>query len=129
VPDVGSVRRAALRHFSSPQAFLGSKTERYVGDGSEFESLRQYVPGLDTRSIDWKASARHRKLVCRRFRAERNHQLVLAIDSGHLMTVPIEGTTRLDHAIHAALLLSYVALRSGDRVLPRTRAISASGTP
>lgn len=116
VPDTGAVRATALRFFSSPSAFAGLKTERYVGDGSEFESLRQYVPGLDVRSIDWKASARHRRLLCRRFRAERNHQVILAVDTGHLMGEALAGVPRLDHAINQALLLGYFCLRSGDRV-------------
>src|SRR5690606_8314759 len=76
VPDVGSARAAAL-HWFGTRTFTGLKIERYVGDGSEFESLRPFVPGLDARSIDWKATARHRRVLCRRFRAERNHHVVL----------------------------------------------------
>lgn len=116
VPDTATVRATALRFFSSPTAFAGIKTERFVGDGSEFESLRQYVPGLDIRSIDWKSSARHRRILCRRFRAERNHQVILAIDTGHLMSEPLDGVPRLDHAINRSLLLAYFCLRTGDRV-------------
>jgi uncharacterized protein (DUF58 family) len=116
VPDVGAVRATALRALRSPQAFVGLKTERFLGDGTEFDALRQYVPGLDPRSIDWKASARHKRLYSRRYRAERNHQVVLAVDSGHLMGEPLDGTPRVDHAINAALLLAYFCLRTGDRV-------------
>lgn len=116
VPDIGAVRAAALRFFSSPTAATGLKTERYAGEGSEFESLRKYVPGLDPRSIDWKASARHRKLLSRRFRAERNHQVILALDTGHLMSEPVSGVPRVDHAINRGLVLGYVCLRTGDRV-------------
>jgi len=116
VPDVPAVAARAIRFLSIRNALSGIKTERYVGDGSEFESLRTFVPGFDTRSIDWKASARHVKLLCRRFRAERNHQVVLAFDTGHLMGEPLEGLTRLDHAIHSGLVLAYVGLRTGDRV-------------
>ena len=64
VPDVAPVRAIALRFLSPTQtSSRASKVERFVGDGSEFESLREYVPGLDHRAIDWKASARHRKLL------------------------------------------------------------------
>lgn len=115
-PNVGAVRRAALRFFSSREFLTGLKVERYVGEGSEFESLREYVPGLDHRAMNWKASARHRQLLCTEFRAERNHQVVLALDTGHLMAEPLEGIPKIDHAINAALLLSYVCLRTGDRV-------------
>src|SRR5262249_29258585 len=98
------------------QFLSGLKVERYLGDGSEFDALREHVPGMDRRAIDWKASARHRALLGREFRAERNHQLVLAIDTGHLMAEPLGGMPKLDHAVNAALLLAYFGLRTGDRV-------------
>lgn len=116
VPNVRAVRAAALRFFSNKDFLSGLKVERYVGDGSEFESLREYMPGLDHRAIDWKASARHRKLLSQDFRAERNHQVILTIDTGHLMSAPLGGVPRLDHAINAGLLLAYFSLRTGDRV-------------
>ena len=71
---------------------------------------------MDHRAIDWKASARHRKLLGQEFRAERNHQVILAVDTGHLMREPLAGIPRLDHAVNAALLLAYVCLKTGDRV-------------
>ncbi len=116
VPNTRAVRAAAIRFFSSREFLAGLKVERFLGDGSEFESLREYVPGHDHRAIDWKSSARHRKLLVQNFRAERNHQIVLAVDTGHLMSEPLAGVPRLDHAINSALLLSYFGLRTGDRV-------------
>src|SRR6266545_32882 len=116
VPNLRAVRAAALRFFSHRDFLSGLKVERYVGDGSEFESLREYMPGLDHRAIDWKASARHRKLLSQEFRAERNHQVIITVDTGHLMSEPLGGVPRLDHAINAGLLLSYFSLRTGDRV-------------
>ncbi|MEZ4401660.1 MAG: DUF58 domain-containing protein [Kofleriaceae bacterium] len=116
VPNVASVRAIALRMFGSAEFLAGLKVERFLGDGTEFESLREYQPGLDHRAIDWKASARHRKLLTTEFRAERNHQVVLAIDGGQLMAEPLGGIPRLDHAINASLLLGWFCLRTGDRV-------------
>jgi len=116
VPNVRAVRTAALRLFGHKNFLAGLKVEHYLGDGSEFESMREYTPGLDHRAISWKASARHRKLLCQEFRAERNHQVVLAFDTGHLMREPLGGIAKLDHAVNAGLLLSYFCLRSGDRV-------------
>lgn len=115
-PDTTEVREVALRFAGSPLMQLGVKLERRRGEGSEFESLREFVTGMDIRALDWKSSARHRKLMAREHRAERNHQLIVAVDSGHAMTVPLESVTRLDHAVRAALVLAWVALRSGDRV-------------
>jgi uncharacterized protein (DUF58 family) len=116
VPDLGAVRAVALRMFADRDFTAGLKVERFLGDGSEFESLKEYVPGLDHRAIDWKSSARHRKLLCQEFRAERNHQVVLALDGGQLMSEPLDGVPKLDHAINAALLLGWFCLRTGDRV-------------
>ena len=116
VPNIGSVRAIALRMLGSPEFLAGLKVERYLGDGTEIESLREYLPGLDHRAIDWKASARHRKLLTQEFRAERNHQVVIAIDGGQLMAEPLAGIPRLDHAINASLLLGWFCLRTGDRV-------------
>jgi uncharacterized protein (DUF58 family) len=116
VPNLGIVRAIALRMFADRSFMAGLKVERYIGDGTEFESLREYVPGLDHRAIDWKASARHRKLLCQEFRAERNHQVVLAVDAGQLMAEPVAGVPKLDHAINAAILLAWFCLRTGDRV-------------
>jgi uncharacterized protein (DUF58 family) len=116
VPNVRAVRSAALRFFSARHFLSGLKVQRYLGDGSEFDALREHVPGLDHRAIDWKSSARHVKLLCREFRAERNQQVILAIDTGHLMAEPLAGLPRLDHAVNASLLLAYFSLRMGDRV-------------
>jgi uncharacterized protein (DUF58 family) len=116
VPNLGAVRAVALRMFSDRNFMAGLKVEKFLGDGSEFEALREYVPGLDHRAIDWKSSARHRKLLCQEFRAERNHQVVLAVDAGQLMSEPVAGVPKLDHAINAAILLAWFCLRTGDRV-------------
>jgi uncharacterized protein (DUF58 family) len=116
VPNVRPVKTAALRFLTNREFRAGLKIERYRGEGTEFDSLKEYVPGDDHRWMDWKSSARHRKLVARQFRAERNHQVVIAVDTGHLMCEPLAGIPKVDHAVNAALLLVYVSLRAGDRV-------------
>lgn len=114
--DVAAVRRRTARMIANREFSTGLKPERYVGDGSDFESLRDFVAGMDRRSIDWKATARHRAVLCREFRAERDHPVMLCVDSGRLMGEMLDGMPRLDHAILAALQLAYVCLRTGDRV-------------
>ncbi len=116
VPNIRPVKAVALRLLTDPELRSGLKIERYKGDGSELDSLKEHAPGDDHRTIDWKASARHRKLVSRQFRAERNHQILIAIDTGRLMCEPLAGIPKVDHAVNAALLLAYVSLRAGDRV-------------
>ncbi|HJL32378.1 MAG TPA: DUF58 domain-containing protein [Polyangiaceae bacterium LLY-WYZ-15_(1-7)] len=115
VPNAERVRELALAHFGA-QRFGGIHVTKKVGDGGEFDALEAYEPGMDLRKVDWKASARHQFLRVRRFRMEQNQRLVLCVDTGRLMADPIEGLERLDHAIHAALLLSRVALKAGDLV-------------
>ncbi len=115
VTDVHGIYDAALQFFAR-DAVYGVKTQRQRGEGTEFDNLCEYAQGMDHRFIDWKHSARHRKLLCKEFRQERNHQIVLGFDTGHLMLEPIDGMPKLDHAIRAGLLLGWVSLYSGDLV-------------
>ncbi len=102
--------------FFAQEAIYGIKTQLQKGEGAEFEALREYAPGFDSRFIDWKHSARHRKLLCKEFRTERNHQVIMAFDTGYLMLEPVDGVTRLDHAINAGLVLAWISLHGGDLV-------------
>jgi uncharacterized protein (DUF58 family) len=115
VPNTHPARGDSLAVFFR-DALYGTKTQRDAGEGAEFESLREYSPGLDPRHIDWKHSARHRKLLGREFRVERNHPVILAFDTGHLMREPVDGIPRLDHGINSALLLGRIALAADDVV-------------
>lgn len=114
-PDIRTMQADAIRLINR-EAEFGMKTQRDRGDGSEFDALREFVTGMDRRSLDWKASARHRTLMAKEYQTERNHNVVLAFDTGRLMCEPINGMTRLDHAVHAGMLLAYASLRGGDRV-------------
>jgi uncharacterized protein (DUF58 family) len=116
VPNILPVRAAAIRFFSDRDAAHGLKVERFKGEGTEFDSLKEFVQGDDPRALDWKATARHRKLLAREHRAERNHQVIIAVDTGHLMAERLGGIPKLDHALNVALLLSYVCIRTGDQV-------------
>lgn len=114
-PDIRALQSDAIRLINR-EADFGLKSQIDRGDGSEFDALREFVSGMDRRSLDWKASARHRTLMAKEFQTERNHNVVLAYDTGRLMCEPIDGLSRLDHAVHAGMLLSYASLRGGDRV-------------
>jgi uncharacterized protein (DUF58 family) len=116
VANVRAVRARAARMVENREFTTGLKVERYLGDGSDFDSLREFVTGMDRRAIDWKATARHREVLCREYRAERDHAVMLCLDTGRLMGEPLHGVPRLDHAMLAALQLAYVCLRTGDRV-------------
>ncbi len=115
IPNVRGLHEEALQFFSR-DAMHGFKTQRLRGEGTEFDKLGEFAPGMDNRFIDWKRSARHRKLLCKEFRQERNHNIVLAFDTGHLMLEPIAGAPKLDHAVKAGLVLGWVSLYGGDVV-------------
>ncbi len=94
----------------------GVKENALVGEGSEFHQMREFTPGMDTRSIDWKRSARRRDLVVKEMQSERNHQVILALDNGYLMREEIAGLPKIDHAVNAALAAAWAAGIGGDLV-------------
>ncbi|AOR33944.1 hypothetical protein BFF78_25400 [Streptomyces fodineus] len=86
------------------------------GEGTEFDSLREYVPGDDTRSIDWRATARQSAVAVRTWRPERDRRILLVLDTGRTSAGRVGDAPRLDAAMDAALLLAALASRAGDRV-------------
>ena len=119
--DTQMVRDTAAEIFTK-DANIGQKLQRLRGEGTEFDGLTEWLAGMDKRSIDWKHSARHGMLLSREFRTERNHNIVFAFDTGHLMAEEVENVetgeamTKLDRALNAALLMSFVSLKIGDKV-------------
>lgn len=103
------IRRSRLRE-------MGISTVRQRGQGTEFESLRDYTPGDDPSKIDWKATARKAKLISRNYQAEKSQSIILCLDAGRMMSTEIDGMSRFDHAVNSALLLAHVALQHGDGV-------------
>ena len=86
------------------------------GQGTEFDSLREYVRGDDVRSIDWRATARHTDVMVRTWRPERDRRVVIVIDTGRTQAARIDDEPRIDTAFESALLLAALATRAGDRV-------------
>jgi uncharacterized protein (DUF58 family) len=86
------------------------------GEGTEFDSLREYVPGDDTRSIDWRATARQTTVAVRTWRPERDRHILIVLDTGRTSAGRVGDVPRLDAAMDAALLLTALASRAGDRV-------------
>ncbi|MGH3519321.1 MAG: DUF58 domain-containing protein [Haloechinothrix sp.] len=105
-----SARLARLRELDGRQAV------RVRGQGTEFDSLREYVLGDDVRSIDWRASARAADVMVRTWRPERDRHIVIVLDTGRTSAGRVGAAPRLDAAMDAALLLAAVASRAGDRV-------------
>jgi len=97
-------------------AAMGVRPSRRRGEGMEFESLRDYVAGDDPRRVDWAATARRGRLVTRLYQHERNHTVLIALDTSRLMGGRVGARTKLDYAVDGALALAYAALTAGDRV-------------
>jgi uncharacterized protein (DUF58 family) len=108
------------RHLPSRLARLreldGRAAVNVRGQGTEFDSLRDYVDGDDVRSIDWRASARRRQVVVRTWRPERDRRVLLVLDTSRTAAGRVGDEPRLDAAMDAALLLAALASRAGDRV-------------
>ena len=116
-PPLVSVRLRASVAQARRRRDPGMKAIRELGEGRLFESLREWVPGDDIRHIDWKATARRRKVITRQYEAERRQQVLLVIDLGRLMTADIAGgVARLDFVVQAALELAYAAAQHDDDV-------------
>jgi uncharacterized protein (DUF58 family) len=135
-PNVLGPRRYEMASKLGDLRNIGFRNVRKSGGGGEFDQLREYVSGDPFRDLDWKSSAKRLRPVTRVLREERSQNVLLAIDAGRLMKIragsaqaparsepsatPAPGreipVTKLDHAINAALLLAWVALRHGDRV-------------
>ena len=102
----------------------GATSVMVRGQGTEFDSLRDYVRGDDVRSIDWRATARRndpstgsgQRLVVRTWRPERDRRVVIVIDSGRTSAARIDNEPRIDTAFESALLLGALASSAGDRV-------------
>lgn len=116
----------ARKHLPSRLARLreldGRTSVQLRGQGTEFDSLREYVRGDDVRSIDWRATARHggarpgQQVMVRTWRPERDRRVVIVLDTGRTSAARIQDEPRLDTAFEASLLLEALATRAGDRV-------------
>ncbi|MEM8872050.1 MAG: DUF58 domain-containing protein [Pseudomonadota bacterium] len=115
VPNIRPVTSGQIEATVRSELY-GIKDTSTRGEGSEFHQLVEFTAGMDHRSIDWKRSAQHRSLVAKETRAERNHQIILALDNGYLMRGQIDGLSRIDHAINAALTVAWAAGLGGDLV-------------
>lgn len=95
---------------------MGLRSAKMRGGGSEFESLREYVPGDEYKKIDWSATARRGKLISRQYEAERSQNIMILLDTGRTMLQPVQKMAKLDYVVNTALMLSYVAAASDDKV-------------
>ncbi len=127
-PNLQGARKYDLLVKRGRMVESGLRTVRHAGDGSDFERLRDFLPDDQVRMVDWRATARRHKLTVRQLQAERSQNILALIDAGRLMQAPGDWTPeqgrdapnaalqKIDFAVNAALMLSYVAGQRGDRV-------------
>ena len=115
-PNLLEVRKYELLARKDQLYEIGLKNARRLGEGTEFERLRDYERDDDYRRINWPATARLHKPITTDYQPERSQSVIIMLDAGRLMTAPLGPLSKLDYAINTTLLLAYVAILRGDRV-------------
>lgn len=116
VPSLSNVRRFRLLSMQHRLSDVGVRALKQRGEGGAFAGLRDYFPGDDPRLVDWKATARHGRLITKEETVERSQTVMLIVDCGRAMTQMAGRFSRLEHVLSAALVLGDVAATGGDRV-------------
>jgi len=115
-PNFQESKKDTIYLIRSRQIALEKRYKHQPGQGREFESLREYRESDEWRDICWSATARRAKLISKSYQTERSQTVWLVLDAGRLLRTRVEGLSKLDYAVGAALSLAQVALYSGDRV-------------
>ena len=113
-PDFSRLQASSL-DASHTVVLSGTRLQPRRGEGMEFHQLREYHAGDSLRQIDWKATARRRTLISREYQDEQNQQILLMLDGGRRLAMPVGNLTGFDHALNAALLLAWSALKQKDK--------------
>jgi uncharacterized protein (DUF58 family) len=114
-PSFIQMRKFELLAISNQLINSGIKRIRRIGQNQEFELIKKYVAGDDSRTVNWKASARRGELMVNHFQDERSQQVYSLIDKGRLMQMPFDGMSLLDYAINACLVISNIAIKKSDK--------------
>ena len=115
-PNIEETQKLRIYLIRSRQIELEKRLKRQRGQGREFESLRDYREGDEFRDISWSATARRGKLITKVHQIERSQAVWLVLDAGRLLRTQVEGLSKLDYTVNAALCLAQIAFYSGDRV-------------
>ena len=115
-PNLEEAQRMRIYLIRSRQIELEKRLKRQRGQGREFESLREYRAGDEFRDISWSVTARRGKLITKVYQTERSQTVWVVLDAGRLLRARVNGLTKLDYTVNAALSLAQVAFYSGDRV-------------
>lgn len=114
-PSIIQMKNFELMALTSISHFQGIKKIRRLGHSYEFEQIKHYVPGDDTRSLNWKASSRSASLMVNQYEDERSQPIYCLIDKSRNMRMPFNGLSLLDYAINTSLVISNIVLRKHDK--------------
>lgn len=114
-PSFIHLRKYELMALQSEFLLGGIKKVRKLGHTMEFEKIKEYVPGDDIRTINWKATSKANRLMVNQFQDEKSQRIFMLIDKGRTMKMPFKGLSLLDYSINATMALSHIILRKGDR--------------
>jgi len=114
-PSIIQMKKYELKAFATSFRNHGLKKIRKIGHSYEFEQIKNYVPGDDTRSINWKASGRKGELMANQYEDERSQQIYTIIDKSRSMKMPFNKMSLLDHSINTSLVLSNLILKKHDK--------------
>jgi uncharacterized protein (DUF58 family) len=115
-PDLSAVERYGMLARRGRLVEAGFRKLRLRGGGGEFDSIREYGPDDEFRSIDWKATARRAKVMVAQYDVERSQTVMLVLDAGRLMTPRIGRQRKFDFAVTAALSVASIASIADDKV-------------
>jgi len=115
-PDMKQMADYAVLARTNRLSLIGVRRTRRIGQDSDFERLRDYARDDNYRHIDWRSTARRRKLTVKQYQTDQSQRVIFMLDCGRMMTNESGGLSLLDHALNASLMMAYVALHQGDSV-------------
>jgi uncharacterized protein (DUF58 family) len=115
-PSIIQMQKYDFLAISNSLTEFGLKKIRRIGNTSEFEQIKDYIPGDDFRTVNWKATAKRGQLMVNQYQDEKSQPIYSIIDTGRIMKMPFNGLKLLDYAINSTLAFSNVALKKHDKV-------------
>lgn len=115
-PSFIQMKRYDFLAIDSRVSQAGLKKIRKIGHTMEFEQIKDYVPGDDVRTINWKATAKQSNLMVNQFQDEKSQPVYSIIDKSRAMKMPFDNLKLLDYAINSTLAFSNIALKRKDKV-------------
>lgn len=115
-PSIIQMKRYQLQLNTSIKQFEGIKKLQRIGHSYEFDHIKSYVIGEDTRSLNWKASSRRNELMINHYEDEKSQQVYCIVNKSRLMNMPFNGLSLLDYAINSTLAISNIVTCKSDRI-------------